>query len=186
MQGKLIIIVGPSASGKTRLVSELLKKIPNSVRLVTTTTRSPRQNEQDKVDFFFVSRFEFENEIKKDGFFESSEVYGNLYGISKSVLRDFLQKYQYVFAIIDVQGAQKLKAKLLGAFTIFIMPGSLDEIKKRLQQERKGIPIDELNKRLETAAQELALANTFDSTVENIQGQFEKAVQKVVLMLKNI
>ena len=102
------------------------------------------------------------------------------------MLRDFLQKYQYVFAIIDVQGAQKLKAKLLGAFTIFIMPGSLDEIKKRLQQERKGIPIDELNKRLETAAQELALANTFDSTVENIQGQFEKAVQKVVLMLKNI
>ncbi len=120
MKGTLVIIIGPSASGKTTLVQELLKRVPESARLVTVTTRSMRPQEKEGVDFFFISRKEFEQRIQEGDFFEHAEVYGNLYGSSKKILDSYLKQYRYVFAIIDVQGAETLRTQVKNTFSIFI------------------------------------------------------------------
>ncbi len=183
MKGKFFVIVGPSASGKTELVKALISKIPNSARLVTKTTR-PRRPEEKETDYFFISREEFEKGIAEGDFFEYAEVYGNLYGSSKKVLDDFRSKYDYVFAIIDVQGAQTLKEKMPDAHFIFIRPGSIEDIKKRLLRVRRSISTDELQKRLENIAHELSLAETFETVIENPDGRFSEAVQKAMEVVK--
>jgi guanylate kinase len=181
MKGKLIIIAGPSASGKTELVKRLIVEMPNSARLITTTTRQPRHGEVS--DYFFMSRIEFQVGIRCDEFFEYAEVYGNLYGVSKKVLATFLDKYDYVFSIMDVQGTQTLKSKIPEALTLFIQPDSLDDIRRRILKERGDIPSTELEKRLETASTEMELAPTFEVVVNNKEGKFEEMVQNVIKVL---
>lgn len=183
MKGKLVIIVGPSASGKTDLTHALLERVQNSARLVTTTTRPMRSGEIDGQDYFFVERTVFNQKITEGEFLEHAEVYGNLYGVSKNNLDTFLKKYDYVFAIIDVQGAQTLKSYIPDALTIFIRSGSLEDIQKRLQHVRNDVSQQELKKRLETSAQELAQATTFDAIVENPFGHFDEAVAGVMELL---
>jgi|CXWK01.1.fsa_nt_gi guanylate kinase len=177
--GKFFVIVGPSASGKTELVKELIKRIPNSARLVTTTTRV-RRPEELATDYFFINRQEFEKGIVDGDFFEYAEVYGNLYGPSKKVLADFLSKYDYVFAIIDVQGAVTLKEKMKDARVIFIHPGSVEQIKNRLKRVRRGISEEELQKRLHQVSHELSMAPAFEHIVQNPEGCFDEAVQGVM------
>jgi len=186
MKGKFIVIVGPSASGKTELVSVLVKKVPGSARLITMTTRPRRPNETHEKDYFFITKAEFEKRIEGGDFFEYAEVYGNLYGSSKKILDSFLQKFKYVFAIIDVQGAQTLKSKIKDAHTIFIRPGSIDDIRTRLIKVRKGIDEDELKKRIETAEHELSLASTFDAVVDNKEGRFDDAVESVMKIISSL
>ncbi len=180
-KGKFIVIVGPSASGKTKLVTTLLEKIPNSARLITTTTRPPRPGETN--DYFFVSREEFEKGIAADEFFEYADVYGNLYGSSRKVLDDFRAKYDYVFAIIDVQGAQTLKNKIKDVLVVFIHPGSIEDIHRRLLTERKETSKEELQKRMDTVAHELTLASMFDATIQNQEGHFEDAVADAIAVI---
>jgi len=182
--GKFIVITGPSAVGKTVLVKTLLSKFPNSTRLVTYTTRQPRPNEKNGIDYFFIPRQDFSKRLDNNDFFEYAEVYGNLYGSSKKKLDELLGKFDYVFAIIDVQGAKTLKTKLPNATVIFISPGSISDIKTRLQKIRKGIPNDELKNRLTKAEYELTLAESFDYSVKNLEGQFETACNKVVELLQ--
>ncbi len=181
--GKFIVIVGPSASGKTELVKALIKKIPNSARLITTTTRE-RRTEEKPTDYFFVSRAEFEKGIAAGDFFECADVYGNYYGSSKKVLDEFRKKYDYVFAVIDVQGAQTLKTKIPDALVIFLNPGSVQEIEKRLLRVRAGISQEELAKRHTKIAHELSLASTFDTVIENPEGHFAETVRKAMKIIK--
>lgn len=175
--GKFIVIVGPSAAGKTELVKTLIKKIPNSARLVTTTTRE-RRPEEKPTDYFFISRAEFEKGIAEDDFFEYADVYGHLYGSSKKVLQKFREEYDYVFAVIDVQGAQTLKAKIPDALVIFLNPGSVQEIEKRLLRVRAGISKEELAERLKKITYELSLGPTFDVVIDNKEGYFSETVKK--------
>ncbi len=178
MAGKFIVIVGPSAAGKTELVRALVAKLPNAARLVTMTTRPRRSDEGE--DYFFITRQEFESRINSGDCFEHAEVYGNLYGSSRTALADFRQRHDYVFAIIDVQGAQTLKDKIPDALAIFIRPGNLADVKERLIRTRTNIDPAELIKRLETTERELELAGTFDAIVENPDGHFQDAVKRVM------
>ena len=176
-----MIIVGPSAAGKTELVKALLANIPSSTRLITTTTRPRRLDETNEYDF--VSTEEFEKGIERGDFFEYAEVYGNLYGSSKKMLDEQLAKFKYVFAIIDVKGATVLKSKLKEAKIIFLRPGSLEEIQKRIIKTRNDVSKEELQQRLDLAAHELSLASTFDAVVDNKEGHFEETVKKVMGLL---
>ena len=180
MKGKFIVIVGPSASGKTDLVNALIKKIPHSTRLITTTTRPRRPHEKHAENYFFVTREEFERGITSGDFFEYADVYGNWYGSSKENLDTCRKNFKYVFAIIDVQGAQTLKAKVPDAFVIFLHPGSVDDLQKRVRRVRAGISEDELQKRIDTAMDELTLAPTCDVVVKNIEGHFGETVEQVM------
>ncbi|MDQ3077115.1 MAG: guanylate kinase [bacterium] len=181
MNGKFVIITGPSGSGKTALVTSILTKIPHSTRLVTTTTRVPRPGEKD--DYFFVLREEFEKGIKNEDFFEYAEVYGNLYGSSKKALESSIRKYEYVFVIIDVKGAQTLKSKIPHAVVFFISPGTIEDIHDRLLRFRSGISKDELEKRLNTATYELSVAPHFDHIIDNKEGHFKHAVTTLMSLI---
>jgi guanylate kinase len=183
MSGRFVVITGPSASGKTTLVTTLLARVPDSARLVTMTTRRPRPGEKDGIDYFFITREEFEERLEEDEFFEYAEVYGNLYGSSSTVLNDSLLRYSFVFAIIDVQGAKTLSSKLPETITIFLKPDSIEELKLRLEEERNGTPQEEMERRLATATHELTLAKDFDHIVVNTEGQLEKTIRETLRIL---
>jgi guanylate kinase len=179
-KGKLIIIIGPTASGKTELVRELLKIIPNSSRLITTTTRSRRADEMDGKDFYFLSEDIFKEKILKGDFLEYTETHGFHYGSSKQTLEEALNTHGYVFAVIDVKGADIMKAYLPDSLTIFIHPGSLEILRERLRKTRKGIQPDEIENRIRTAEFELSRSENFDMLIYNKEGRFEDTVKAVV------
>ena len=183
MSGKFVVITGPSASGKSTLVDELLKRVPHSARLITITTRAPRPQEKDGVDYYFVSRSEFTKRLGDDEFFEHADVYGNLYGSSKKVLASFLKEHAYVFAVIDVQGARTLKVKVPDSTVVFLLPGSLEEVRRRLLSERMSMPKEEIDKRIKMATHEMTLANEFDLIIENTEGAFDTTVEDCLKVL---
>lgn len=178
--GQFIVIIGPTASGKTTLEAELLKRLPNSARIISTTTRAKRPGERDGVDYFFTSRADFEEGIRRDEFIEHAEVHGNLYGSSRTILESTLERYDVVLAVIDIQGARVFKRIVPNMRTVFIRPGSLAELERRLRAERKEAPDDEIRTRLATAERELAVAETFDRVIENVDGQFESTVRQAL------
>lgn len=178
--GEFIVIIGPTASGKTLLITELLKRLPNAARLVTTTTRARRTGEQDGREYVFASREEFNRGICDGEFIEWAEVHGNLYGSSRKVLDSFRKQFTTVLAAIDVQGSRILKESDPSIRTLFIRPGSLTELERRLRVERPDANDDEIRTRLETAQKELSLADTFDLIIENIDGQFEFTIAQAL------
>ncbi len=182
--GQFIVIIGPTASGKTTLETELLKRLPNSARIISTTTRAKRPGEKDGVDYFFIPRADFEERLRRDEFIEHAEVHGNLYGASRIVLESTLEQYAVVLAVIDIQGARVFKRIVPDMRTLFIRPGSLAELERRLRAERKEASEDEIRTRLTTAESELAVAETFDCVIENVEGQFESTVTQAVAFIQ--
>ncbi|MCR4333887.1 MAG: guanylate kinase [Patescibacteria group bacterium] len=178
--GQFIVIVGPTASGKTVLTTELLKRLPNAARLITTTTRTSRLGERDGVDYYFVSRADFEEGIRNGDFFEHAEVHGNLYGSSRKAVVSAVQKFDTVLATLDIQGARTLRDMDSTVQTLFLRPGSLAELEQRLRTKRAGISDDEIVTRLKTAERELAVAEEFDRIIENVDGQFESTVAQAL------
>ncbi len=182
MKGKFVVIIGPSASGKTELVKALLARIPNSTRLKTKTTRGRRPGEKD--EYFFITLEEFMKGINEGDFFEYTEVYGNLYGSSKKELDSCLASFDFVFAIIDVKGARTLREKIPDALMIFVNPGPIENLRKRVLAVRGDIPENELQNRLVTAAYEMSFTNSFDAVVHNNEGCFEQAVMEAMSILE--
>ncbi|MDB5259354.1 MAG: guanylate kinase [Candidatus Taylorbacteria bacterium] len=181
--GTFIIIIGPSGSGKTELVRALLQRVPNSARMITATTRQPRPHERHGREYFFLERSEFEKGIARGDFFEHAEVYGNLYGLSRHILDGFLEKNDFVFLIIDEQGARRLKTDMPESFAIFIRPDSIADLEKRLITARPETPKEELRKRIDTARHELSMADEFDAVVENFDGRFGETVENTLKIL---
>jgi len=106
---KYVVFTGPSGAGKTTIVDALLASVPESIRLVTTTTRPPRPNEVNGRDYHFTNRVDFLARQAKGEFFEFDEHYGTFYGSSREDLDDSLAKYRVVFGVIDPCGSTKLK-----------------------------------------------------------------------------
>ncbi len=128
-----IVLSSPSGAGKTTITKKLSQKYPNIKISISHTTRKPRPNEIDGVDYHFVSKEEFEKLIKKNNFYEHAKIFDNYYGTSKnSVNKLHQEKYDVVFDI-DWQGTKQLSAyKELNLIKIFILPPDKDELKKRL------------------------------------------------------
>ena len=188
MKGTFVIIVGPSTSGKTEMVKALLARMPNATRFISTTTRDMRPEEKNGVDYMFTNREDFERRREAGEFFEYAEVYGNLYGSSKKVLDEELSKHDIVFAVIDIQGAQTIKKIMPESFIIFLNPGPIEVVHERMKRIRSDISEEQMAKRMETAQQELALADMFDAKVENREGHFEEAVaemERILLKIKS-
>lgn len=180
MHSRLIIVAGPSGSGKNSIVEALLRRFPDSTRLVTTTSRQIRPGEEEGKDYFFISREEFEKGIKEGRFLEYNDFCGNYYGSSKDVLDKALQNFSYVFGIIDVNGIEALRPQVPAMFVIFLNPGSPEDIRRRLIRTRPGITEENIGRRLKTAEHEMALAHGFDVVIDNFEGGLEKAVETAV------
>lgn len=164
MKGELFIISAPAGGGKTTIVNMLLKEIPNLERVITCTTRKPRKGEKDKVDYFFLSKDEFEEGIKNGKFLEYAKVHNNYYGTPKDEIEKLLNEGKDLILVIDVQGMKQIKEKM-NIVSIFIIPPSLDELINRMK--KRGETDEEIKKRLETAKKEIPNWKYYDYIVIN-------------------
>ena len=167
-QGPLVIVSGPSASGKSTVVQRLLEQ--NSLplrRAVTATTRQKREGERDGVDYHFWTLERFQEEIARGGMLEHACVFGrDWYGTPLTEVTPHRERGVGVILIIDVQGAAQVRARCPGVVSIFIRTGTLEVLERRLR-ERETENEESIGRRLRTAREELARAGEYDYVVVN-------------------
>lgn len=166
--GKLIIFSAPSGAGKTTIVQHLLGKIADLEFSVSATTRKPRGDEQNGLDYYFISKEEFLHRIATKQFVEFEEVYsGTFYGTLRTEIERIWQQGKTVIFDIDVEGGLHLKRKYDGqALAIFVQPPSLDVLKQRLAGRGTDSP-EKLHERFIKAEKELNYAPQFDIILKN-------------------
>lgn len=177
--GKLFIISGTTGAGKNTVVSEYLKnsKIPFA-KIITYTTRPPRKNETDSVDYHFVSENKFDELIAKNTFLEWARVHDHKYGSPQADINQALKQGKNVILIIDVQGALAIKKIMPEAVLVFITLENFEEIKKRFVK-RQGQITPELKIRLESAQNELKLAKKYNYQIINFENKLSKTVAEL-------
>jgi len=166
MSGSLFVIVAPSGAGKTSLVEALLREEPNIRLSVSYTTRTPRPGEVHGREYHFVNRAEFEAMLAKGGFLEHAEVYGNLYGTSKSWINAARAAGEDVLLEIDWQGAAQVRDIYSDMVSIFIMPPSIEALEQRLTARGKDAA-EVIARRIAGARLELRHISATDYVIVN-------------------
>ncbi len=167
----LFIVSGPSGCGKSTLIQAVLCSLERTRFSVSHTTRPRRDNEEEGLDYFFVSRAEFERLIKGGAFLEWAKVHGHYYGTSKKEIEQ-KRKEGDLLLDIDVQGARQVKDRSRGAEFIFVVPPSYAELRRRLEERGQNSP-HSIEHRLRVAKQEIQSYPMFDYVV--INGRLETA-----------
>jgi guanylate kinase len=182
-KGRIYVITGPSGVGKTEIGKSILNnKELELKKAITCTTRSKRKGEKDGVDYFFLTKEEFIENIKKDKMFEFAEVYGNYYGSRKKDIEKILNSGKNILFIVDVVGALSLKKLDKGCITIFIKAENPAELKRRLIG-RNTDSVEIIKGRLKTALAELKLENKFDKIVINPRGKVKEAIERITKII---
>lgn len=166
-KGRLYVISAPSGAGKSTLCSKIRERYPNIQYSVSFTTRSPRKNETDGIDYFFTDKNTFKKMAENNDFLEWAEVHGNYYGTSKKYIDEALNAGADIFLDIDPQGAMQLKTKLSDkAVFIFISAPSIKDLKSRLR--KRGTDSEEIiNTRLKNAKKEVEYFSDYDYVIIN-------------------
>lgn len=159
-KGLIFIVSAPAGTGKTTLVQKLVSEFPSIAASISYTTRKPREGERHGVHYFFIDEEEFKNKILAGEFLEYVQLHGVFYGTSGQWMEDQLNKGKHVVLVIDTQGASKVRGQCQ-AISIFIHPPNLETSRSRLIL-RKTEKIEEIEKRVEWAESELAVAKQFD------------------------
>ena len=183
---KVLVIAGPTTSGESTITNKLIGLYPNFIRLVTATTRNPRLNEQEKIDYYFFSDDEFKQHIEAGNILEHTQLAGTgiYYGTYKKDLDDKIKNGYNIIINPDLVGAKFYKNKY-NATTIFIDPGGLEEIKRRLKSRDSSISDEDIKKRLESAKNELDNEMPhYDYIVMNTRNKLDKAMQNIIDILK--
>lgn len=187
MENKVMVFSAPSGAGKTTIVTHLLKAFNKLEFSVSATSRAPRGQEVDGKDYYFLSVKEFKKRIKNGEFVEYEEVYpGSFYGTLKSEVERIWAKGNVIMFDVDVKGGVSIK-RIFGekAFTVFIMPPSLEVMEQRLRA--RGTDSEEAIKtRVAKAAEEMTYAAKFDAVLVNdvLEESFEKAERLVKLFTR--
>lgn len=177
-KGSLIVISGPSGSGKGTILNEFNQKYKDDhmIYSISATTRSPRQGEENGINYYFISNDEFEHKIADDGFLEYANYCNNYYGTPKKPVMDALNSGIDVMLEIETVGAMKVKKNYPDAILVFILPPSIEELRNRLTG-RGTEDADVIETRLAAAEIELALANEYDYIIVN--DNYEAAASKL-------
>ena len=165
-KAKLFIISAPSGAGKTTLVKAVLKRLPGLLYSVSYTTRPPRGVEKQGADYFFINKKEFIKNIEKKRWAEWAEVYGNFYGTSSDFLDKNLGSGKSILLDLDIKGTLQILKRYPDSITIFIMPPSLDVLKRRLES-RGTDGRKEIKKRLLEAKKEMAKKDLYHHIIIN-------------------
>ncbi len=180
MKGFLMVISGPSGVGKNTVLREILNSPSLPLYpLITYTTRSPRPNEQEGVDYHFVSQQEFERLRDAKYFLEWAKVHGNLYGSPAQECWEHLKKGEIVLAVVDVQGAMSMRRAVPQSVLTFLLPPSLEEWLHRMGDQ--SLRPEELHLRKKNGAWELEMAVYFDYFVVN--REVKQAAQDILHIL---
>lgn len=175
-EGMLIVLSGPSGSGKGTIIKSLLSMREDTVLSISMTTRAPRPGEQDGVHYFFRTREEFEDVIRKDGFLEYAEYNGEYYGTPEAPIRRWLNEGKNVILEIEVQGAEKVMNHRSDLVSVFITIPSFEELERRLRA-RATETEDKIRRRMATAQMELSRAFRYQYVVLN--DEVERAVARI-------
>jgi guanylate kinase len=179
-EGLIMIVSAPSGAGKTTLCRQLLQRFPAMQESISYTTRQPRPGEVHGQDYFFVSREEFEAMVAADAFAEWAEVHGNLYGTALKTLEEARRNGINLVLDIDCQGAQKLKEHFEGGVYIFILPPSMAELRRRLEN-RSSDAQEVIERRIVRAAAEIREARWYDYII--INDRFEQASEELAAIV---
>ncbi len=177
-KGLFIVVSGPSGTGKTSVIRALCERDITLAFSISATTRPPRSDEVDGVDYYFLDETEFEDMIQCGGFLEWVKYGGHYYGTLKSTIESTIEKGQDLVLEIDVHGAMKVKDLGIRYTSIFLLPPSLESLEKRLRN-RKTESDSELQQRLLTAKSEFAYVKDYNYCILNPDHNVEKAVTQI-------
>ena len=180
-RGNLFVVVAPSGAGKTSLVDALLKRESNIRLSISYTTRAPRQGEQNGREYHFVDKPAFEAMIAAGDFLEHANVYGNYYGTSKRWIEEQISGDHDVLLEIDWQGAAQVRKLFPSVVGIFILPPSLDELRRRLQARGKDSP-EAIERRMASAREEISHVLEFEYIIVN--ERFESALDDLIAIVR--
>ncbi len=182
-RGNLIVFSGPSGSGKGTILKQLLNNYPelDAQVSVSATTRNPRPGEVDGVNYFFLSKEEFESRIEQGGFYEWAKFCDNYYGTPKAEVLKKLDEGIDVILEIEVQGAMKIKEQVPDCVMVFVIPPSFKELKNRLIN-RGTEDVEVINKRVNTALAEVEYIKNYTYVV--INDDLELATEQLAGIMK--
>jgi len=174
----IFVVSGPSGVGKDTIISELKKQGLEFREIITTTTRPMRQGESQGNPYWFVSKEEFEDLIRKNKLVEWADVYGYYYGSQKKDVEKYLNDSLPIIFKVDPQGAKTIKKEFPNSKVIFIAPENIDNLEKRLKKRGQDKP-EVIKKRLKEAREEIKNLSFWDAVVINKEGKLNEAVEKV-------
>ena len=170
MQGEkyLFVVSGPSGTGKDTIVARLLADHPEIQHTISATTRAPREGERDGVNYYFVSKEDFERKLQNDEIVEYTCYCGNYYGTLRSEIERHMREKTPVILVIEVEGAGNIKRLYPGATTVFVLPPDIQELERRLRA--RGTEDEAtIQKRLTRAQTEIANAIHYDEHLVNVE-----------------
>lgn len=184
MKTRMIIVAAPSGAGKSSFVERAIKEYDLLVDIVTFTTRSIRKGEREGLQYNFINHDEFQKKIAENFFVEWAKVHTNFYGTSYESLEKTWKVGKCAIMDIDIQGVQTFKTKYPDAKTIFILPPSIDELRRRIEKRDGGMPAD-IEVRMANAEKELREASKFDYQIvndnfEQSYAEFKKIIEKLL------
>lgn len=175
-KGKLFVISAPSGAGKTTLCDKLRKNYKALEYSISYTTRKPRADEKDGIDYFFISEKQFLEMVENNVFVEWAKVHGNYYGTSKEFIEKSINSGKNIILDIDPQGARNLKKSVKDGIFIFVVAPSLKALEERLRNRRTESE-EVLRLRLENAKNEVKLFKEYDYIILN--NNFDKAYKEL-------
>lgn len=179
------IISAPSGSGKSTLVNGVRQIVSGLDFSISYTTRPPRRSEKHGREYFFVSREEFAEMVRKDDFLEHADVFGNLYGTSRTFLREAERAGHDLLLDIDVQGAEQIKRKIPEAVRIFILPPDRQTLEDRLRNRSLDAE-DVIQRRLATATREIENYANYDYILVNDRLDESVETLKAILLAERL
>lgn len=182
MNKKLFVISGCSGVGKGTVINKFMERNKDFILSVSCTTRNPRPGEVDGVNYFFLTKEEFEKNIKEDKFLEHAQFAGNYYGTKKKYIKQKFEEGYNIILEIETNGALQVKEKMPEAVLIFIAPPSLEELEHRLRG-RHTEDEETIQKRLAQVKIELERSQKYDYTV--INDNIDRAVEEIEKIINN-
>lgn len=179
-RGVLFVVSGPSGVGKSTLLQAALARIPGLSFSISATTRSPRPGEREGVDYFFVTREQFEQQASEGAFLEHATVYDQRYGTPKAPVTEALAKGDCILLDIDVQGARQVRTQMPDAVHIFLLPRSMSVLEGRLRN--RGDDESVIVRRMAQAHHQLLWSATYDYVVVNDDLQTAHATLQGILL----
>ena len=181
----MVILSSPSGAGKTKITKKIQQKYQSFKISVSHTTRKPRSNEVDGVDYHFISKNEFEKLIKDQKFYEYAKIFDNYYGTLKQNVDELIKKNDIIFDI-DWQGTKKLsKYKNLDLIKIYLLPPNKDELKKKLVKRNQNSD-EEVDKRFKAFDEDIKHWQDYDYVLinENLENCY-KQIEKIIINHKS-